>query len=181
MNEAVTPAWNALYRQALARRLAGQPEAVQALLRPRAAEPVPEPGPTGTPAKQHGSPSPLAQLNESLRAAQAARLAPAPGEPPPDPGELASARRFRAAWDASRVLDQVDRAIARRPAQAGPLNSHMLVVQSLAMMRTLSTDYLRHFLAHVETLQWLEQASGAEAKEAGKPGKPARRARAAKP
>jgi hypothetical protein len=181
MNEAATPAWNALYRQALARRLAGQPEAVQALLRLRIGEPVPEPAPTGTPAKRHRPPSPLAQLNESLRAAQAARLAPAPGEPPPDPDELASARRFRAAWDASRVLDQVERAIARQPAQAGPLNSHMLVVQSLAMMRALSTDYLRHFIVHVETLQWLEQATTVATKDAGKPGKPARRARAAKP
>ena len=180
MNEALTPAWQTLYRQALARRLPGQPEAVQALLRPGIDDAVSQPPAPAAPAQQPRPPSPLARLTDSLRAAQAARLAPAPGEPPPDPDELASARRFRAAWDSSRVLAQVERAIARKPAQAGPLNSHMLVVHSLAMMRALSTDYLRHFLVHVETLQWLEQASGAEAKQAGKPGKPARRARAAK-
>jgi hypothetical protein len=175
------PAWRALYLQALERRMAGQAGPVQELLRARLPSEIAAPNAEAAPAaRAKPAPSPLAQLNQAMRAANAARLATAPGEPAPDPDELASARRFRAAWDSGRTLDQVEQAIARKPAQAGPLNSHMLVLQSLAMMRELSTDYLRHFLVHVETLQWLEQASPVEAKGAAKPAKPARRARAAK-
>lgn len=168
--------WRSFYRQALERRMAGQPAAVQELLRARLAgshDAVPEAPPA---ARTKRAPTPLEQLNQSIRAGNAARLATAPGEPAQDPDELTSARRFRAAWDSGRTLDQVAQAIARRPAQAGPLNSHMLVLQSLGMMRELSTDYLRHFLVHVETLQWLEQAGTGEAK----PAKAGRRARASK-
>lgn len=176
-----TRAWRTFYRQALERRMAGQHAPVQALL--RAKLPAGEDASVArlaAPVRTKPAPSPLAELNRAIRAEQVARLAPAPGEPAPDPDELPSARRFRAAWDSGRTLDQVEQALARKPAQAGPLNSHMLVLQSLAMMRELSPAYLRHFLVHVETLQWLEQASPLEAKEAGKPAKPARRARAAK-
>lgn len=103
-------------------------------------------------------PSPLAQLTADLRAASLAKLqAAAPGEAQ-DAEELASVRRFRRAWEGMQLLDQVDQAVSRRPPNAGPLNSHMLVLQSLAMMRELSTDYLRRFVVSVETLQWLERA-----------------------
>lgn len=173
---AAAPSWRSVYRQALERRMAGRPAPVQELLRAKLADSQ-DALPESTPAaRTRPGPSPLAQMNQAIRAANAARLATAPGEPAQDPDELASARRFRAAWDSGRTLDQVEQAMARRPAQAGPLNSHMLVLQSLAMMRELSTDYLRHFLVHVETLQWLEQAGTGE----GRPAKPARRARAAK-
>jgi hypothetical protein len=177
---AAAPSWRSFYRQALERRMAGQPAPVQELLRARLAD-APDVVPEAPPAaRAKAAASPLAQLNQAIRAANAARLATAPGEPAQDPDELASARRFRAAWASGRTLDQVEQAIARRPAQAGPLNSHMLVLQSLAMMRELSTDYLRHFLVHVETLQWLEQAGSGEAKAAPKAARPARRSRAAK-
>ena len=72
--------------------------------------------------------------------------------------ELASVRRFRSAWSASRSQEQLEQALARKPAQAGPLNSHVLVLQALELMGELSPDYLRHFLLHVDSLQWLEQA-----------------------
>ena len=173
--------WRALYLRALERRMASQPGPVQELLGARLPPDIAEATPAAAaPPRAMPAPSPLVQLNLAIRITQAARLATAPGEPAPDPDELASARRFRAAWDSGRTLDQVEQAIARKPAQAGPLNSHMLVLQSLSMMRELSTDYLRHFLVHVETLQWLEQASPVDAKGAAKPAKPARRPRAAK-
>lgn len=92
--------------------------------------------------------SPLADLNAYIRTATAHKPA----------GELASAGRFRAAWETGRTLDRLDEAVARAPANAGPLNSHALVLRSLALMGELSTDYLRHFLAHAEALQWLERA-----------------------
>lgn len=127
--------------------------------------------------------APLAQLNEYIRTATAARRPPAaPGEPQ-DGHELASVRRFRQARARSRALDQVERAAARRPQNAGPLNSHALVLQSLDLMRELSPDYLRRFLVNMESLQWLDQArerlARADASQA-KPATPARRSRAKK-
>jgi hypothetical protein len=44
---------------------------------------------------------------------------------------------------------------------AGPLNSSHLVNLALQAMRDLSPAYLDAFMLHVDTLLWLEQASGA--------------------
>jgi len=73
--------------------------------------------------------------------------------------ELASARRFRETWSLAQAQDKVDLASLRRPAKAGPLNSHALVLESLARVQALSPAYLRRLLAQVDTLQWLEQAA----------------------
>jgi hypothetical protein len=54
----------------------------------------------------------------------------------------------------------VVQATHRAPENAGPLNSHMLVLRTLGLMRELSPHYLRRFLSHTETLLWLEQAQG---------------------
>jgi hypothetical protein len=160
------------YLEAMARRLPQQPEPVQRLLAGRMQAALAQfsgetPSAAAIQKPPPGSPSPLAQLNDAMRAAGSGAH------------ELASARRFRRAWDSGRTLDQVERAVARRPANAGPLNSHMLVVQSLEQMRTLSTEYLQHFVAHVESLQWLERASEAYPRGAAKPAKPAKPARRA--
>jgi hypothetical protein len=102
--------------------------------------------------------SPLAELNAYIRRVSLERAGADAFGAPVDPGELASARRFRHAWNSGRTLDQLQQAIARTPANAGPLNSHALAVRSLELMGELSTDYLRRFLVSVETLQWLEAA-----------------------
>jgi len=73
--------------------------------------------------------------------------------------EMVSVHRFREAWSRIAAEDQVTKAAGRGPDNAGPLNSHRLVLQSLTLLRELSPDYLRRFLSHVQTLQWLEQAS----------------------
>jgi len=183
------------YLEALQRRMEGQPAAVRAALEgrlaggladyerlaaatpPRAPAPAPAPTPRGLAA------TPLASLQARLRDAAAARAAAcAPGEVAPE-HELASALRFRQAWLAGRTLEQVDQALQRRPANAGPLNSHALVLHSLALMRELSPAYLGRFLAVVESLQWLEQAGAAPApvlKPNRKRGRPPR-SRAAAP
>ena len=109
-------------------------------------------------------PCPLAQLNQSIR-----------DEPRPD--ELASVRRFRRAWSSNHIHDKVEQAVSRKPANAGPLNSHLLVLHSLAMLGELSDDYLRRFLVQVESLQWLDQASEKYSPRQAKPAKPARRSR----
>jgi hypothetical protein len=86
--------------------------------------------------------------------------------------------RFREAWSRIAAEDQVAEAVERGPTNAGPLNSHMLVLRTLSLLRDLSPDYLRRFLSQMETLQWLEQASQTIAPV--KP-KPARRSRVKKP
>lgn len=116
----------------------------------------------------------LAALNAHVREATPARSEPAaPGTPTPRE-ELASARRFRQAWTRRRSLEQVQRAVARAPANAGPLNSHALVLQSLALARELSPAYLRRVLAQVESLQWLERAREKYPMQASKQAKPGR-------
>ena len=92
------------------------------------------------------APSPLARLNQELAAAAL-----------PD-GGLRSARGFLEVWSRNSAEDEVTRAVAQGPENAGPLNSHRLVLRTLALMRDLSPDYLRRFLSHADTLLWLEQA-----------------------
>lgn len=100
--------------------------------------------------------APLAQLQAALaQASPTLRQAQAAGT---EAGreELSAVRRFRRVWASGHWQDQLARASARKPLHAGPLNSHALVLQALDLMQALSPDYLRHFLRHVESLQWLE-------------------------
>jgi hypothetical protein len=104
------------------------------------------------------STTPLGDLNAYIRGTVQARRAAAGIADTVPPDELFSALRFRKSWESGRTLDRLQQAVARTPANAGPLNSHALVLRSLALMGELSTDYLRRFLVQVETLQWLEAA-----------------------
>jgi hypothetical protein len=72
--------------------------------------------------------------------------------------ELKSMRYFRNTWSRLSVERQVTQAIEQAPENAGPLNSHLLVLRSLALMRDISPDYLNRFVSHVDTLLWLDQA-----------------------
>lgn len=67
-------------------------------------------------------------------------------------------------------------AVQRGPENAGPLNSHRLVLRTLGIMRDLSPDYLRRFMTHADTLLWLEQAHGRLKEPPGKT-KPAKAGR----
>lgn len=105
--------------------------------------------------------------------AQAASPSRAPASPAQtEPAELASVARFRRAWQIDRARERVSQARAQAPANAGPLNSQMLVLRSLELMQALPGDYLRHFMAQVEALVWLEAnrpvAREAEARPARK-------------
>lgn len=91
--------------------------------------------------------------------------------------DMKSVRRFREAWSMQAADDQVVEAVERGPENAGPLNSHMLVLRSLALMRDLSPAYLRRFLSQVDTLLWLDQVNE---KHALVEAKPARRGRSKK-
>jgi hypothetical protein len=76
--------------------------------------------------------------------------------------------------------EQVEQAAARKPANAGPLNSHALVLQSLALMRELSPDYLERFLRQVESLQWLDRAAAQLPQRQAGPAKGGKAAKASK-
>lgn len=85
------------------------------------------------------------------------------------PRELRSLRRFRQAWSRISAEDRLHRALGREPANAGPLNSHMLVLRALAAMRQLSPDYLRRMLEQMDTLLWLEARRQGSAPATTKP------------
>lgn len=113
------------------------------------------------------SSSPLAALNRHIDAAQRAsrpradsavtdRLA---DDEPDDPSEMKSLRRFRQTWAQLATDKQVSQTLASAPDHAGPLNSHRLVVRTLALLRDLSPDYLRRFVSQVDVLLWLDQAN----------------------
>ena len=71
--------------------------------------------------------------------------------------ELKSVRQFRNTWSKLSANKQVTQALDQAPKNAGPINSHMLVLRSLALMRELSPDYLNRFVSYVDTLLCLDQ------------------------
>lgn len=85
-------------------------------------------------------------------------------------------QQFRQTLSKLRVQKQVAQAIAQGPQNAGPINSHMLVLRSLGLMRELSPDYLNRFMAYVETLLCLEESGKAHPLKSKAPGKPRRSA-----
>jgi hypothetical protein len=148
------------FLESLSVRMQGQPDAVREVLQQRLRGALDDftqavvakvgASPAGVRAAEP-APSSLAALAASLQQ----RHAPVDDEAP---DELASVRRFRQSWESGRTLDRLEQALARSPAKPGPLNSHALVVRSLALMGDASVDYLRRFLTYAETLQWLEAA-----------------------
>ena len=83
--------------------------------------------------------------------------------------ELKSVRQFRNTWSKLSVDKQVAKAIGQAPKNAGPINSHMLVLRSLALMREISPDYLNRFMSYVDALLCLDQSDQARLTQAKKP------------
>jgi hypothetical protein len=73
-------------------------------------------------------------------------------------------RQFRKQLGQISVQKKVSQAIAQAPQNAGPINSHMLVLRSLGIMRDVSPDYLNRFMNYVDTLLCLDQAGQAKVK-----------------
>ena len=107
--------------------------------------------------------TPLSTLSDHVRQATQGPDFSEPGSEGGHQDEMKSVRRFRAAWSRLQADDQLTRAMDRRPDNAGPLNSHMLVLRTLTLMRDLSPDYLRRFLEQVDTLLWLDQVGAVTA------------------
>lgn len=157
--EAVADDLHAHFRQVLAQRMAGQREAVQQRLRQRL-DALPQKAATPRAPQRAAGPSALALLNAELAqragtAATAGAEGPQTSEPLP---ELASVRRFGQTWAKVATEQQMIEALAKAPKNAGPLNSHRLMLRALTQMRRLSPDYLRLFLAQMEALLWVEEA-----------------------
>ncbi|MEO7106857.1 MAG: DUF2894 domain-containing protein [Rhodoferax sp.] len=71
--------------------------------------------------------------------------------------ELKSVRYFRNTWSKLSAEKQVTQALGKAPKNAGPINSHVVALRSLALMRDTSPDYLNRFMSYVDTLMCLEQ------------------------
>ena len=101
-------------------------------------------------------PSPLAQLLQEMK--------PASDETRPHKSSMPNAWRaespriqqFRKQLGQISVQKQVSQAMAQAPQNAGPINSHMLVLRSLGLMREASPDYLGRFMVYLDTLLCLD-------------------------
>ena len=94
---------------------------------------------------------------------------PAAAAPAGAPTELKALRAFRSTWSRLGADRQMRQSLAKAPDNAGPLNSHRLVLRALRTMQTLSPAYLQRFMAQVDALLWLEQADIATAPPAQPP------------
>ena len=111
------------------------------------------------PSVQTGSNSPLARLlQEMAPAPMPLTRSAATTKPAAWPAENPRVRQFRKQLSRISVQKQVRQAIAQAPQNAGPINSHMLVLRALGLMRDISPDYLGRFMTHVDTLLCLEEA-----------------------
>ncbi len=145
------------YRQVLARRLAEQPPAVQQRLRQRL-DAVPASVEAALPVAPAPRASALAKLNAELADRAQGATSSIAGDAQATLPELSSVRRFGKTWAKVATEQQMIEALAKAPKNAGPLNSHRLMLRALTQMRRLSPDYLRLFLAQMEALLWVEEA-----------------------
>ena len=74
--------------------------------------------------------------------------------------ELKSIRNFRQTWSRLSVDRQLAQAMEQGPENAGPFNSHQLVLRALSLMRDVAPHYLNRFMSHADALLWLDQADG---------------------
>ena len=77
------------------------------------------------------------------------------------PASLKSVTAHKGTWSRLRAEQRLRQALAQVPANSGPLNSSHVTNRTLQALRELSPEYLDAFMRHVDTLLWLEQASGA--------------------
>ena len=159
------------YMEALARRLDSQTSAVQCILQAKlalavaayqarhaqvqaaAADNAAHPAaPT-----RCGAQNPLGQLVCDMAQANPHFESTALTSPRGARTELKSVRNFRNTWSKLSALKQVSKALEQAPKNAGPINSHMLVLRSLELMRNISPDYLNRFMSYADTLLCLDQ------------------------
>jgi hypothetical protein len=89
----------------------------------------------------------------------------------PSPRPLNALTAHKGTWSRLRAEQRLRQALAQVPSMAGPLNSSQVVHRALQTLHDLSPAYLDAFMAHIDTLLWLEQASGGDVplKSTGRP------------
>lgn len=75
--------------------------------------------------------------------------------------ELKSVTYFRSTWSRLSAEKEVAKALEQAPKNAGPINSHVVTLRALALMRDTSPDYLNRFMTYVDTLLSLDQGEKA--------------------
>ncbi len=113
----------------------------------------------------------LKALNRSLQSPATGTDNAAAASNPPRAVEMKSVQQFRQSWHRMKVQDQVEQALQQGPANAGPLNSHRLVLRTLGLMQDLSPAYLHHFMSHLDTMLQLDTLTLPQAAKPAKGGK----------
>jgi hypothetical protein len=174
------------YLEVLDERLSAQPPAVRQVLARRLQAAVADYAGRVQTAAPRGpvaaavakTPSPLQQLNRELSARTRPEADSVLAGAGASVSDLQSVRRFSEVWSKISAEKQLAQALTRGPENAGPLNSHRLMLRSLALMRSLSPEYLRHFLVQMDSLLWLERAAVRPARAPLKQGRAGRGAKA---
>ena len=162
-------AWH--YIEVLAERTRAQKGAAHALLSNKLAKALDEfkarldKAPKALAHIDSASTSPLAALLQDMASPTPEAKAVQPGQnalgnkPLGWRAERPRIQQFRQQLNKISVQRQVTQALAQAPQNAGPINSHMLVLRSLGLMRDASPDYLNRFMAYVDTLLCLDEAT----------------------
>lgn len=151
------------YYETLARRAQTQPEPVRRALDEKLARALAIQRPrierNEASLERKGYSSPLSDLLRHIaqQTAQVVTVDSASNED--DRADLKSLRYFRDSWSKLSIDHSVAEALATGPSNAGPLNSHSLIVQSLKLLRDIAPEYLNRFMSYADALLWLEQAS----------------------
>jgi hypothetical protein len=156
------------YLETLARRAQAQPEPVRRILEGKLTRTMAERQARmeATDASRNeriDQPSPLADLIRDIAQQTNEDIASDSTRDGQDLSDLKSLRYFRASWTKLSTDHSVAQALATGPSNAGPLNSHALILRSLESMRDTAPAYLTRFMSYANALLWLEQANNANA------------------
>lgn len=162
MNTPVLQALRQRHIEALERRAAAQPAAVQRLLATRLQQlraTAPPPLPAPEPAPRH---APLADLLACIaqRSGSAAAL------------ELKAVRDYRSTWARLGVQRRLSQSLTNVPDNAGPLNTQRLLHQALTVLDETAPAYLQRLVQQVEALLALEQLRAPAPPKKGRPAPP---------
>ena len=144
---AVIEALRQRHIEALERRAAGQPAAVQLLVQARLQQlrTAPSPAPTAPRPVARGEPLAdlLAHIAQHSGAASTA--------------ELKAVRDYRSTWSRLGVQRRLTQSSTQVPRNAGPLNTQRLLHEALTVLNDTAPAYLQRLVQQVEALLWLEQ------------------------
>lgn len=89
-----------------------------------------------------------------------------PSKPSVPAKDASALHYFRTTWTRLRTGKKLAQALQQAPKNAGPINSHNLVLRSLALMQDISPDYLNRFVVHVDALLSLDASAATPIKTA---------------